>query len=199
MDNIIAYKASDLCYVDSPISEKDKTTLHQVILTLKGLTPETKDENIFILVKQNLNENYILFYKKKFHQDTSTITDYLAAIMMKQHKTDIIRIFNPYHQSLAKDVIWDDGIPKNKEEQELDDNLDQQLDWVEIMDLEEDIGSSNTPSPPKILKTTLLLILKVPGILRGPWHGTNIIPSFSFVDSKGDPTQNQSLESSICT
>ena len=83
IDNIMAYKASGLCYVDSPISKKDKTTLCQVILTLKGLTPETKDKNIFISVERNLNRNYILFYKKKFHWNTSTIADYLAAIMMK--------------------------------------------------------------------------------------------------------------------
>ena len=83
MDNIIAYKALGLCYVDSPISKKDKTTPRQVILTLKGLTPETKDKNIFISVEQNLNGNYIFFYKKKFYQDALTISNYLAAVIIK--------------------------------------------------------------------------------------------------------------------
>ena len=147
----MTYKISGLYYIDSSISKKDKNTPRQVILQLKVLTPETKDEDIFISIKKNLNRNYVLFYKKKFHQDTLTITNYFTAIMMKQYKKDIIQIFDPYHQLLVKDVIWDDqGIPKNKEEKELDNELNQQLDWIEIMELEEGTNESNKWSLDKV-------------------------------------------------
>ena len=107
------------------MSDKDKTTPRQIILNLTGLTPETKDENFFISIKKDYNGNFVLFYKKKFHRDTSTIANHLATVMMKQYNKSIIHIFDTYHQILVKEVIWDkDSIPKHKEEQELDNNLD---------------------------------------------------------------------------
>ena len=67
--------------------------------------------------------------------------------MIKQYDKSVLRIFDPYYQILAKEVIWDDqGIPKNKEDQELDDELENQLDWVEIKELEEDIALLNERS-----------------------------------------------------
>ena len=67
-----------------------------------------KDENIFISIEKNLSGNYILFYKKKFYYDTSTIADYLPALMQKQYSDDIIYIFELYYQDLAKEVIWNE-------------------------------------------------------------------------------------------
>ena len=84
---------------------------------MKGLTPKIQDKNIFISVEKDINGNYILYYKKKFYCDVSTIADFLATVIMKQYNNSILRIFDPYHQTLAKEVIWDDQrIPKNKEE-----------------------------------------------------------------------------------
>ena len=38
--NIISYKVRRIFYIDLSISKIDKVTLHQVILSLKGLTDE---------------------------------------------------------------------------------------------------------------------------------------------------------------
>ena len=144
MDNIISYKAPGLCYINEPISAKDQTISCQLILNLKGLTKDTKKKKIFISIKKDSNGNFILYYKKKFHYNTSIITDYLAAVLLKQSNKNILHIFDPYHQTLAKEVIWDkDSIPKNKEQQELEDDLDNQLDQVEIIDIQEDLSILN--------------------------------------------------------
>ena len=69
--------------MDRPISELDPTTPWQVILLLAGLTNDTKEEKVFITVEKDYNGNYQLFYKKKFYCDTSTIAEYLVAVMPK--------------------------------------------------------------------------------------------------------------------
>ena len=33
---------------------------------------------------------------------------------------------------MAKDMLWEDGIPKSKEEDELDKNLAEQLEWIQL-------------------------------------------------------------------
>ena len=83
MENIILYEAPGISYINSPLSNTDKTIPYQIILELKGLTEETKEEKIFISIEKDQSGNYILFYKKKFHYDTLTITDYLPAVMQK--------------------------------------------------------------------------------------------------------------------
>ena len=143
ISNIMAYEVSGIDYIDSPLSNKDKTTLRQIILSLKGLTEETKDENIFISIEKNPSGNYTLFYKKKFYHDVSTITDYLPVVMDKQYNSNVLHIFEPYYQDMAKDVVLENGIPIHKEEKELNDNLDEQLDWVELTDLTSELSASN--------------------------------------------------------
>jgi len=54
-----------------------------VILSLKGVTSEIKDNKVFILVEKDYNGNYILYYKKKYHRDASTIAEQLAAVIVK--------------------------------------------------------------------------------------------------------------------
>jgi len=99
---------------------------------------------IFISVEKDTNRNFILFYKKKFHCNAFTITDHLVAVLLKQINKNILYIFNPYHQTLAQEVIWnEDSIPKHREEQELDEDLDNQLDWIKIMKIQDDISNSN--------------------------------------------------------
>ena len=81
MENILSYKAPGIIYIDVLISKKYSTTPCQIILGLKCLIAEIKDENIFISIKKNSLGNHILFYKKRFHHDTSTIADYLPVLM----------------------------------------------------------------------------------------------------------------------
>ena len=77
-----------------------------------------------------------MFYKKKFHHDTSIIADHVVVVLLKQTNKNILHIFNPCLQTLAKEIIWDkDSIPKYREEQELDKDLDNQLDWIEIIEI----------------------------------------------------------------
>ena len=98
-------EAQGITYINAPISEKDSTTPWQIIISLKGLTTETKDENIFISIEKNSFGNYILFYKKKFHYDASTIANYLLVVIQKQYSGDIMHVFDPYYQDLAKEVV----------------------------------------------------------------------------------------------
>ena len=88
-----------------------------MILNLHGLEESLSKEKVFVSVKQDHNRNFILFYKKIFHKDTTTIADYLAAVMAKQYKNPILYIFKSYYQDCIHKVIWDkDSIPKSKEE-----------------------------------------------------------------------------------
>ena len=79
----MSYEAPGLCYINEPISAKDRATLHQLILNLKGLTKDTKEEKIFISIEKDSNRNFILYYKKKFHRNASTITNHLVAVLLK--------------------------------------------------------------------------------------------------------------------
>jgi hypothetical protein len=74
-------------------------------LSLKGLTKETKNENIFISIEKYCIGNYISYYKKKFYQDALVIADYLSAIMQRQYEKEIIYIFDLHYKELAKDII----------------------------------------------------------------------------------------------
>ena len=72
-----------ISYINTPISNHNKTTPYQVILNLKRFTEEKKDKNIFISIEKDINSNYILFYKKKFHNDASTIANFLLVVIQK--------------------------------------------------------------------------------------------------------------------
>ena len=66
--------------------------------------------------------NYILFHKKKYYRDASTIAKYLATVI-KQYSKEILYIFDALHQTSAKDVIWKDRISCSIEEDELENDL----------------------------------------------------------------------------
>ena len=83
MSNIMLFESLGLTYLDSPISVSNNTTPRQVILNLKKLVEEIKEEKIFISVEKNKNRNFILYYKKKFYRDVSIIVEYLATVMVK--------------------------------------------------------------------------------------------------------------------
>ena len=84
ISNISSFEVAGLSFIDSLISELDKTTPKEVILNLKGLKEDVKEIKIFILVEKNKDSNFILYYKNKYHCDVSTIVDYLAAVIVKQ-------------------------------------------------------------------------------------------------------------------
>ena len=140
MANISSFEAPGLSFIDSPISKVGKTIPREVILNLKGLEEDLQQIKIFISIEKDKNGNFILYYKSKYHQDASTIADYLAAVMVKQYPCPILHVFDAYHQEMAKDVLWEDGIPKSKEEDELDKDLAEQLEWIQ---LPEDLDSSS--------------------------------------------------------
>jgi len=56
------------------------------------------------------------------------IEDYLATLLSKQYKKEILHIFELYYQDMVKDMIWEDRILKNLEDHELDKELDKELD-----------------------------------------------------------------------
>ena len=64
ISNVISFEALGLIYLDSLISASGNTIPRQVILNLRGLVEETKEEKIFISVEKNKNRNFILYYKK---------------------------------------------------------------------------------------------------------------------------------------
>ena len=70
----------------------------------------------------------MLYYKNKLYYDALTITDYLAAVMVKQYPKPILHIFDIYYQEMVRDIIWEEGIPKSREKEELDKNLAEELD-----------------------------------------------------------------------
>ena len=81
--NIMAFEVEGLTYLDLAISSSDKHTPRELILELKGLSEENKNDIIFILVEKDYKENIILLYKKKFYKDASTIVANLSSVMVK--------------------------------------------------------------------------------------------------------------------
>ena len=71
-----------------------------------------------------------MYYKNKYHYDASTIEEYLPVVIAKQYSYPILYIFDTYYQEITKDIIWEKGIPKSLEEDELDKDLAEQLEWV---------------------------------------------------------------------
>ena len=59
--------------------------------------------------------------------------------MQKQYLGNVLHIFDLYYQDLAKEVIWENGMSMNKEEKELNDDLNKQLDWIELIDLKDNL------------------------------------------------------------
>ena len=83
MANISHFEAPGLSFINSPISDTDKTIPREVILDLTGLNQELQNTKIFISVEKDWHGNYILYYKAKYHQDASTMAKYLAAVIAK--------------------------------------------------------------------------------------------------------------------
>ena len=54
-----------------------------VIDMSKAYKEETKEQKTFILVEKNKDRNFILYYKNKYNHNASTITDYLAVVIVK--------------------------------------------------------------------------------------------------------------------
>ena len=75
--NIMVFEAEGLTYIDSAISSSDKCTLRELILELKGLLEENKNDIIFISVEKDYKGNIILLHKKKFYKNASTMAAYL--------------------------------------------------------------------------------------------------------------------------
>ena len=95
--NIMSFKAEGLAFIDSLISLKDKRILRELILNLKGILQDNKNENIFISVEKDYKRNIILLYKKIYHKDASTIVDYLSAVMMRQFSEEVLSVFELYY------------------------------------------------------------------------------------------------------
>ena len=97
MANLMTFQADGLAFTDSAISSKDKHTLRELILGIKDLSKENKDEKVFVSVEKDYNRNIILVYKKMFHKDASTIADFLVAVIVKQYNQVVLSIFEPYY------------------------------------------------------------------------------------------------------
>ena len=81
--NLIAFEVEALVFIDSAISSNDKRILWELILELTGLSEENKIEKIFISVGKDYRGNILLVYKKKYYKDASTITNFLAVVIVK--------------------------------------------------------------------------------------------------------------------
>ena len=63
--------------------------------------------------------------------------------MQRQCEKEIIYIFDLHYKELAKDIIQDkDSIPKHKEEQKLDNKLDEKLNYVKLIEIDNNKNNS---------------------------------------------------------
>ena len=60
---------------------------------MKSLISKTKDDKVFISVEKDYNGNYILYYKKKYHRDVSTMAKQLAVAINKQYNKPILYLW----------------------------------------------------------------------------------------------------------
>ena len=81
----------------SKISNSDKTIPYKAILQLTSLEEESKSDRIFLSIEKDYHNKYILFFKKKYHYNTSTIADYLTTALDNQYDSKILYIFDLYY------------------------------------------------------------------------------------------------------
>ena len=105
MANTTLFEVEGLEYLDNKINDTIRKTLYKMILEIKELLVEIKEEKIFISVEKDYYSNYILVYKKKSYYNTIIITSNLAIVIVKQFNQSILIVFDLHYQELAKDVI----------------------------------------------------------------------------------------------
>ena len=57
LSNLLLFEAEGLAFTNSMISSSNKCTLRELILDLKGLSKENKEETIFISVEKDYRGN----------------------------------------------------------------------------------------------------------------------------------------------
>ena len=83
---------------------------------------------LFIALEKNKNGIYILLYKKRIHEEASTIVDYLPIYFYILYGDKILHIFEPYYQDLAKDATWIDKQPYYEDNLELHKVINNKVD-----------------------------------------------------------------------
>ena len=66
-------------------------------------------QSLFVALEKNKRSIYSLFYKKHFYDEASIVVDYLLAYFLKLYGNNVLSIFDPYFQDLAKDATWVDN------------------------------------------------------------------------------------------
>ena len=72
-------------------------------LVLKIESSEHVGQLLFVALEKNKTGTYLLFYKKHFYKEMSTVVDHLPAYFLKLYGSDILSIFDLYLQDLVKD------------------------------------------------------------------------------------------------
>ena len=82
----------------------------------------------------------MLFYKKRYHNEASTVVDHIPAYFYKLYGERVLQIFDPYFQDLARDVIQKEDQLYYNDELELNEAIQDYIDleWM----LEEDQPST---------------------------------------------------------
>ena len=118
MANVGQFKVQGLTWVDSSVNDTSikETTCS---LSLKFESKEFPGHTLFIALEKNRNSTYTLFYKKRFHEEASTIADHLPAYFYKLYGEEVLCIFDPYYQDLAKEATWINQKPYYEDDLEL--------------------------------------------------------------------------------
>ena len=100
--NFGIFEAQGILQINNPVLESIKESLRDLALKIKY--KEQPGQKLFIVLEKNKSGSYILFYRKKFHEEASTMADHLPAYFLKLYKERVLNLFNPYYQDLVKDA-----------------------------------------------------------------------------------------------
>ena len=100
---------------------------------LKIESIEHSKQSLFMAFEKNKRGTYLLFYKKYFHKEVSTVVDYLPVYFLKLYRNNVLFIFNLYFQDLAKDATWVDNQLYYEDDLELHEAINDivDLEWIE--------------------------------------------------------------------
>ena len=120
------FEVQGISWVDSPVLDTTKESPRE--LALKIESQAQPGHNLFAEIERNTNGGHCLFFKKKFHNEANTVADRLPAWFLKIYGKEVLTLFDPHYQDVAKEVKWINDKPYYEDELELNEETNDEAD-----------------------------------------------------------------------
>ena len=92
ISNIGIFEVKEITWLDSSVSSLIATLLRKLALQIKS--KKFLGQKLFMAIKRNSLRSFILFYRKKFYEEVSTITNHIPEYFLKLHGEGILVMFD---------------------------------------------------------------------------------------------------------